>query len=378
MPKLMPLKDAYSFVHRIRELAKRNFRELYRDPLSLGLLLGFPIVFITVMGIAFGGQVNVTFLLGVVDEDNSALSQEFISDFLVGANHLKIDNYDDASQAKESLQRGDVLAYLVIPEGFGEWASQCQQGDVTPLSLRVTCDESSKLTLERMTASIQSEVQYFAKIKRNVVITTGRIHNSNITYLDLVAPGLIVFGLLILIPTSARMIVRDREKGFLSRLLTAPVRPFDFIASYFICLMAIAILQIIVFLVVGTRFGLEMMGNPLLVFLSLFLVSVSSISIGMLIASVVSNENQAEPLSWLVTMPMAMISGAWFAMGFMPNWVRAVAYAFPFSHAVDISRGVMIRGAGWDMLTNDLLFLVIWTVAVLFAATFLFRRRMVA
>ncbi len=41
---------------RFFELAKRNLRETYRDPLALGFLLGFPLVFMVFMGVAFGGE----------------------------------------------------------------------------------------------------------------------------------------------------------------------------------------------------------------------------------------------------------------------------------------------------------------------------------
>jgi ABC-2 type transport system permease protein len=60
----------------------------------------------------------------------------------------------------------------------------------------------------------------------------------------------------------------------------------------------------------------------------------------------------------------------------MPSWLQSIAYAFPFAHAIDASRSILIRGTGVEAVSTDFLFLVIWTVIVFLAGIILFRRRM--
>jgi len=360
---------------RFLELCKRNLKETYRDPLSLGFLLGFPLVFMLLFGFAFSGETTPTYSLGVLDQDQSEISQAFVDEALATA--FEITLYDDSSQALEDLKAGDLRAYITIPQGFGEQVYQNWQGEKENIVLDITYDESDLVVKEQVISMIDAVTRSFARIEVPVTLNTSPIHiESEITYIDFIAPGIIVFGLLILIPTSARMMVRDKEKGVLARLLTTPTRPWEFILAYSICLFAVGITQIIIFMVVAVLFGLDIVGSAGLVFLVFALTALCCIGIGMIISSLTKSENQADPLSWLIAMPLAMLSGCWFSIEFMPSWLQSITYAFPFSHAIEASRSILSRGTGFEAVTTDFLFLVIWTVIIFAAGILLFRRKM--
>ncbi|GAH91360.1 unnamed protein product, partial [marine sediment metagenome] len=292
---------------RFLELFKRNLKETYRDPLSLGFLLGFPLVFMLLFGFAFSGETTPTYSLGVLDQDQSEISQVFVDEALATA--FEITLYDDSSQALEDLKAGDLRAYITIPQGFGEQVYQNWQGEKENIALDITYDESDLIVKEQVISMIDAVTRSFARIEVPVTLNASPIHiESEITYIDFIAPGIIIFGLLILIPTSARMMVRDKEKGVLARLLTTPTRPWEFISSYSLCLFAVGIVQIIIFIVIAYLMGMDIVGNAGLVFLVFALTALCSIGIGMIIASLSKSENQADPLSWLIAMPVAMLS----------------------------------------------------------------------
>ena len=231
------------------ELAKRNLKETYRDPLALGFLLGFPLLFMLLLGLAFGGETTSTFPIGVVDNDHTQISQAFTDEALAEVPALKVSTYDDTTKALKDLKFGDLKAYVVIPAGFGEQVIQNWQGKESNITLDMTYDESDVVLSEQLISIINAVTRSFAHIEIPITINANPIHiETEITYIDFIAPGIIIFGLLILIPTSARMVVRDKEKGFLSRLLTTPARPVDFVSGYSLCLVAIAIAQIIIFI----------------------------------------------------------------------------------------------------------------------------------
>lgn len=54
----------------------------------------------------------------------------------------------------------------------------------------------------------------------------------------------------------------------------------------------------------------------------------------------------------------------------------ALAYAFPYAHAIDASRAILTRGVGLEAISNDLLFLVGWAIAIFAIGVILFRRSM--
>jgi ABC-2 type transport system permease protein len=362
---------------RIWELFKKNLKETYRDPLALGFLLGFPLVFMLLFGAIFSGDNTTSFPVGVIDEDQTPMSQAFISEALAKVSVLKVTTYDDIDTASKDLKFGELDAYIVIPPGFDQEVSQNWQGEKADITLQMTYDESDVMVSEQLISIINAVARAFAHIEIPVTINANPIHiDTEITYVDFIVPGIIIFGLLILIPTSARMVVRDKEKGFLSRLLTTPARPVDFILGYSLCLVAITIAQIIIFMVAAWLLGMNIVGNFGLAFLIFFLTGLCSVGVGMVIASLSKTEQQAEPLCWLISMPLAMLSGCWFSIEMMPSYLRGFAYAFPYAHAISASRGVLIRGVGLEAISNDFLFLIGWTVVIFAIGIILFRRSM--
>ncbi len=362
---------------RIFELAVRNFKETYRDPLALGFLLGFPLVFMLLFGAIFSSEDAASFSIGVIDDDNTPLSQAFTDEALAGISVLEVIDYNDAAIALDDLTLGELNAYIVIPPGFGEQVSQNWQGKEADIILRMTYDESDIMLTEQLISMMNTVTRSFAKIEIPVTIDANPIHiETEITYVDFMGPGIIVFGILILIPTSARIMVRDKEKGFLARLLTTPTRPAEFILGYSLCLVIIAIAQIIIFMIGAWALGMDIVGSVWLAFLVFFLTGLCSIGIGMVVASLSNSENQAEPLCWLFSMPLAMLSGCWFSIEMLPSYLRIIANAFPYAHTIGASRAVLIRGVGLEALGGDLLFLAGWAVIVFAIGIILFRRSM--
>ena len=362
---------------RFWELYQRNLKETYRDPLALGFLLAFPLLFMVLFGAILGGDTTPNYSIGVIDDDNTPLSQAFIDEALVKVPVLEVASYDDTATALKDLKFGDLKAYIVIPRGFGEQVSQNWQGKETNIILDITYDESDIMTSEQIISTINTVTRSFAHIEIPITINANPIHiETRITAIDYMGPGIIIFGLLILIPTSARMMVSDKEKGFMSRLLTTPARPVDFISGYSLCLVVIAIIQIIIFIAAAWGFGMDIVGNLGLAFLIFLLTGLCSIGIGMVVASLSRSENQAEPLCWLFSMPLAILSGCWFSIDLLPSYLRNVAYAFPYAHTIDASRAILIRGVGLEAVSSDFLFLIGWAVGIFAIGVILFRRSM--
>jgi len=362
---------------RVWELCKRNLRETYRDPLGMGFLLGFPLVFMLLFGAIFSGDTVSSLPVGVIDEDNTPLSQAFVNEALAEVPAFEISTYDDADTALRDLKFGELDAYIVIPAGFGQQVSRSWQGEKADITLQMTYDESELIISEQLISIINAVARAFARIEIPLTIDATPIHiETEITYVDFIGPGIIIFGLLILIPTSARTVVRDKEKGMLSRLLTTPTRPVDFILGYSLYLVVIAIAQIIIFMVAACLLGMDIVGNFWLAFLIFFLAGLCSIGVGMVVASLSKTEQQAEPLCWLISMPLAMLSGCWFSIEMMPQYLRGLAYAFPYAHAIDASRGILVRGVGMEAVSNDFLFLIGWAVIIFTIGIILFQRSM--
>ena len=96
----------------------------------------------------------------------------------------------------------------------------------------------------------------------------------------------------------------------------------------------------------------------------------------MVVASLSKSENQAEPLCWLLSMPLAILSGCWFSIELLPEYIRNVAYIFPYAHTIAAVRAVLTRGVGLEVIVFDFLFLIGWAVVIFAIGIILFRRTM--
>ncbi len=362
---------------RFWHLFLRNLKETYRDLLALGFLLAFPLMFMLLFGAAFGGNNTPSYTIGVVDDDQTQVSQSFISQALAEVPTITIKSFADPATAREELRLGDIRAYIEIPAGFGEQVSQVWQGQAGDIVLDITYDESDLLVSQQIVSTINTTTRTFARVEIPVTINANPINiKTKLTQMDFIAPGIIIFGLLIMIPTSGRIMLRDKETRFLHRLLTTPTRPWEFISGYSLAMVAIAVIQIAFFVLLGWLFGMDIVGNLGLALAVFLLTAICSIGVGMVVASLSKSENQGEALSWLFSMPLAVVSGVWFSIEFMPPYIRALAFAFPYAHAVDAARAVITRGVGLEAISGDFYFLIGWAVGVFVLGTILFSRTM--
>jgi ABC-2 type transport system permease protein len=362
---------------RFWQLFTRSLKETYRDPLALGFLLAFPLIFMLVFGAAFGSDTTPTYDIGVIDNDQTEVSQSFADQALTQVPIFDVTGFDDTATARNELKLGELSAYVVIPSSFGAQVAQILQGADGNIILDITYDESDLLVSEQIISSINTATRQFAGIEIPITINTNPINiGVDITQIDFIASGIIIFGLLIMIPTSGRIMLRDKESRFLYRMLTMPAKPWEFIASYSLSMLVLATIQIFFFILMGWLFGMDIIGSLWLAFAVFLLTAICSIGIGMVVASLSKSENQGESLSWLFSMPLAILSGVWFSSEFMPSYMRTFADLFPFSHAVEASRAVITRGVGMEAISGDFLFLVGWAVGIFVIGTILFSRTM--
>jgi ABC-2 type transport system permease protein len=355
------------------EIGKRNLKEIYRNPVLLGFLLGMPIAFMLVFIAAAGGAQAGPIALAIVDEDHSQNSSAFIQ-YLGHTDAIELNQpiYSEESQAQADLQDGKISLYLLIPSGF----QAAQHGNQT-INLELMYKTADPMTGLQLKPVIEAVGSQFLGVPPplNVELkgTESKIKNPAVNFYF---PGIAVYGLMILISTAAGIIAGDRERGFLIRLFTTPAKPWDFILGYSLPFIPVLIFSTLIYLGVGMALGLTVVGNLGHAFLIFFLIGLCSVGIGMIVGSLVKSESQTG-ISWIFIVPVAMISGAWFTVDRMPSAIRSIAGALPFIHAIDASRAVL-NGSPFSAIVLDIYWLVGWTVVLFATGIMLFRRTMVS
>jgi ABC-2 type transport system permease protein len=191
----------------------------------------------------------------------------------------------------------------------------------------------------------------------------------------MLAPGVTLFGFAMLVFSSGFLLARDRENGLLTRLLTAPLRPTDFIAAYSLPYLPVAIVQTVGIFVIGGFLGLAVAGNVGLVVLVLFVMSVGYIGLGMLLGSVLTSQQVG--FSYAVVLIPTIFAGAWFELEVFGEGFTRAMNALPFAHALSATRGVMADGAGFADIATDFYWVLGYATVFFTLGVLAFRRRMV-
>jgi ABC-2 type transport system permease protein len=177
----------------------------------------------------------------------------------------------------------------------------------------------------------------------------------------------------VLIATSAvlsliAIIAIYREGGILRRLRATPLRPYTILTAHVLVKLLFTAATLFAMVLAGRRFIPLPATVPLVSFTVALLIStVSVLSLGFLIASVVPTARFAQPIGTLLLYPMLGLSGLFVPIGSLPPVLRAVARVLPLTYAVSLLRG-MWRGDAWSAHAGDLAVLTV-TFFVLIAAS---------
>jgi ABC-2 type transport system permease protein len=191
----------------------------------------------------------------------------------------------------------------------------------------------------------------------------------------MLVPGIAVFGFTFLLMFSAVVLARDRESALLSRLLTAPLKPRDFILSYSLPYIPLVILQILLCFGIGALLGLEITGNAGLAFLVLLVMGICCVELGMILG-LLFNVNQVSGFGSVIITLVALLGGIWIDLEALGGVFYGIGNALPFAHAIGASRDAMI-GAGFSSIATDFYWVLGYALVFFALGTFLFRRRMV-
>ncbi|MGA2095145.1 MAG: ABC transporter permease [Candidatus Acidiferrum sp.] len=177
---------------------------------------------------------------------------------------------------------------------------------------------------------------------------------------------------------TAFAIVREKERGTLEQLFVTPVQPYGLLLGKLLPYFGIGFFELCLILTaMRFAFRVPIHGSViLLAFLSLPYIFVS-LSLGILISSKANSQGEAMQLAFLTILPSIFFSGYIFPRETMPLVFRMLSYLVPASYFINITRGVILRGAGVQHLWIDGLALFAMGAFLLTVAARRFRNKVI-
>lgn len=164
-----------------------------------------------------------------------------------------------------------------------------------------------------------------------------------------------------------------RDGGILRRLRATPLRPYTILTAHVLVKLLFTALTLAAMLLAGRNYYALDAGVPVAAFtLALLFSTVSILSLGFLIASIVPTARFAQPLGALIVYPMLGLSGLFAPVASFPPMLRAVARALPLTYVVSLLRGIW-HGEGLSGHVGDITVLALMFVAFTAVSTKVFR-----
>jgi ABC-2 type transport system permease protein len=349
-------------------LTAANLRSFVRDRAALFWTLAFPVVFVILFGTIFSGG-SSDFSLGWVDQDGTPPVAALREAFTANAPVELVDSTLEDARAK--MTAGDLDGIIVIPKGLADAVAAGQGGQPgAPVTITVITDPSRSSTSQAvlqmatglvMGANIQLSGATPLLTVASESLQTGRLSSVSFFVPSILAMALMQLGIFAAIP-----LVQQREKGILKRLNTTPLPRWALVGSNILVRLLIAAAQTLIIVGIGIAvLGVEITGNPLAIAGFVVLGALAFTSIGYVIASFARTEEAANGMTSIVQFPLMFLSGIFFPLEIMPEWLRGVATFLPLTYLGDALRQTMVGGTAFAPLGVDALVLAGWLAVTL-------------
>jgi ABC-2 type transport system permease protein len=177
---------------------------------------------------------------------------------------------------------------------------------------------------------------------------------------------------------TAFSIVREKERGTLEQLFVTPVRPMGLLLGKLLPYLMIGFFELCMILTfMRFVFSVPIHGSVLLLALLSLPYIFVSLSLGILISSKANSQAEAMQLAFLTILPSVFFSGYIFPRETMPKFFFILSYFVPATFFIDITRGIILRGAGWADLWSDALALFLFGTILLVIAARRFQNKVI-
>ncbi len=367
-------------LRRLRAVARKEVRQLSRDRVTFGMIVGVPLLQIVMFGYAINFDVrNIATV--VQDLANSSMSREFIAQ-LRATQIVRVEYTTNSSAELDRLMReGRASVGVVIPRDF----ERRLQSDTRP-AVQIVVD-GSQPSLAAIAAGIAQTpilVRHgagpYAGGKRMAPrrIEVRTLYNPEKRTAVQIVPALIgvILSMTMVLFTSGA-IVRERERGNLELLIATPLGRLELMVGKLLPYVGIGLVQTTLILIVGSAlFNVPVVGGLLSLYAATLVFIAASLGLGLFVSTLAQTQFQAFQLAFVTMLPSILLSGFMFPFEGMPVAAQWIAELLPLTHFNVIIRGVMLRGAELGDVWPQLGKLAIFLVVMLGIAVARFKKRL--
>ena len=362
-------------LRRLLAVSRKETLHIRRDPRSLILAMGIPMLMLLMFGYALTLDVDrVPFV--VWDQGHTPESREFIARFTATRYFDFQGTVTDYAGVERAIDTRQAMLALVVPPDFAprlaagrsagvqaivDGSDANTAGIVLGYTQAITSGFNQQLALEQV-RRITGQTPAPALDLRTRVWFNPDLESRNF-----IVPGImaVIMGLIAALLTSLT-IAREWERGTMEQLISTPVKPAELILGKLLPYSVIGLANMVIAVLMAVYlFDVPLRGSVPLLFAVGMIFVVGTLAQGILISTVAKQQLLASQFAMISTfLPAFLLSGFAFAIANMPLPVQGITYIVPARYFVALVKGIFLRGVGLETLWRDALFLVVFALIV--------------
>jgi ABC-2 type transport system permease protein len=363
---------------RFRAVFRKELQQLRRDPMTLGMLFGVPVMQLLLFGYAI--QTDVRDLPTVVHDAAPSQHTRALVEALEATDNFRVvARVGSHAELRRWMDRGDARAGISIPPDHTR-----SLGRGEPAAVQVLIDAADPLASQAAIGAVGAVAQELMLREMQAAGGTPRLevrvrplYNPGLRSAVNIVPGIIgVILSITMMLITALALVRERERGTLEQLIVTPVTRTELMLGKVLPYVGIGYVQITAVLLLG-RFVFEVpvRGSVLLFYAISFAFVLASLGLGLLISTVAATQRQAMMMSYFLLLPTILLSGFLFPREAMPALAQWIGWLVPLTFYLEVLRGILLRGTGLAALWRETAILSLFAVALITVSVARFRKQ---
>ena len=377
---------------RIKELIIKEFIQISRDKRMLLLVFAVPIIQLLLFGYAITTDIK-NIPTAVLNMDKSSYSRDLIQAF-ENSGKFNINLMIDSENAiPEVLDKGKAETVIKIGPDFEK---DLKSGKQAKIQVVIDgSDSNSAAMIMSYAGQICFNFSRTILVERmeRIKVLKGRDSGST---LDLFSneirvwynpalksrvsnvPAVMAFILLIsTMMLTSMSIVKERESGTIEQLIVTPIKPIELVIGKTMPFAIIGFIDVVLVLAVSySWFKIPLTGNLLILFLAMVLYLLTTLGVGLFISPISRTQQQAMMSTFFFTMPAILLSGFMFPIENMPSAIQYLTYINPIRYFYVIIVSIFLKGAGLNILWDEMLALGALGVFILIISIVRFNKRL--
>ncbi len=342
---------------KVLAITTKNLKEAIRNWKSVAIVFILPLVFMGIFALAFGDAFQNVYSLGVIKSDaplypavrsvlNSITQQNSTAPLIT------VSEFGEEAEAATALADGKVTGYLKINDALTDFNLILSGKDQNSPALAAIVKEVVDGFTQREPSLLSVEIEEVSA-------------SEELSGFQFLAPGLIIYGIIIMITQVALEFSRIKEKGQVFRYFTSKTKSWQIILGYFLHYIVIGVIQVVILITSAMSFGMNMEGNPLDVFLLAIPTVFFTIGIGLIIGSLIDRPDPASNVATIIGIVLGFLSGAFI-------WTTRVVW-LPTTQAAEGIIQIVQYGKGIADVTDNFFAVILGSILVLAMGTIAFQ-----